>query len=179
MEQPLKEIFILESDQKFDEAFTLYKTLLKSDPLNFEYWKHYFFFIWSMLEDLNGIFSTLNNEELHKELKKELQYGLDNFENIDEINLIAGYTISIFPYEFGDYDELEEIGKNLLKKATEINPQNLIFKMILLGSYQKPTHNEKLEYEDLKPRVAKLILDQYSEKKGLLNEYLVQVFARK
>lgn len=179
MEQPLKEIFILESDQKFDEAFSLYKTLLKSEPLNFEYWKHYFFFLWSMLEDGIGIFSVLKNEELHKELKKELQYGLDNFENIDEFNLIAGYTISIFPYEFGDYDELEEIGKNLLKKATEINPQNLIFKMILLGSYEKPTHKEKFEYEDLKPKVAKLIIDQHSEKKGLLNEYFVQVFARK
>ena len=179
MEQPLKEIFILESDQKFDEAFSLYKTLLKSEPLNFEYWKHYFFFLWSMLEDGIGIFSVLKNEELHKELKKELQYGLDNFENIDEFNLIAGYTISIFPYEFGDYDELEEIGKNLLKKATEINPQNLIFKMILLGIYEKPTHKEKFEYEDLKPKVAKLIIDQHSEKKGLLNEYFVQVFARK
>jgi hypothetical protein len=179
MKQPLNEIFILESDQKFDEAFSLYKTLLKSEPLNFEYWKHYFFFLWSMLEHGIGIFSVLKNEELHKELKKELQYGLDNFENIAELNLIAGYTISIFPYEFGDYTELEEVGKTLLKKATEINPQNLIFKMILLGSYEKPTHNEKLEYEDLKPKVAKLILDLYSEKKGLLNEYFVKVFARK
>lgn len=132
-----------------------------------------------MLEDLDGTFSTLKNEELHKELKKELQYGLDNFEIIAEFNLIAGYTISIFPYEFGDYDELEEVGKNLLKKATEINPENIIFKMILLGSYEKPTHKEKLEYEDLKPKVAKLIIDQHSEKKGLLNEYFAQVFARK
>ncbi|CDT19998.1 hypothetical protein BN1088_1730004 [Sphingobacterium sp. PM2-P1-29] len=51
--------------------------------------------------------------------------------------------------------------------------------MILLGSYEKPTHKEKLEYEDLKPKVAKLILDLYSEKKGLLNEYFVQLFTRK
>lgn len=36
MKQPLKEIFKLESDQKFDEAFSLYKTLLKSEPLNFQ-----------------------------------------------------------------------------------------------------------------------------------------------
>jgi len=93
MKQPLNEIFILESDQKFDEAFSLYKILLKSEPLNFEYWKHYFFFLWSMLEDGIGIFSVLKNEELHKELKKELQYGLDNFENIAEFNLIAVYTM--------------------------------------------------------------------------------------
>lgn len=132
-----------------------------------------------MLEDLDGIFSTLKNEDINKELRKELQYGLDNFEDIAEFNLIAGYTISIFPYEFGDYDELEEVGNTLLKKANVLNPQNLIFKMILLGSYEKPTHTEKLEYEDLMPKVAKLILDQYSEKKGLLNEYFVQVFARK
>ncbi|MEJ5092779.1 hypothetical protein GEO21_22315 [Sphingobacterium faecium] len=108
MKRTLNEIFILESDQKFDEAFSLYKILLKSEPLNFEYWKHYFFFLWSMLEDGIGIFSVLKNEELHKELQKELQYGLDNFKNIAEFNLIAGYTISIFPYEFGDYDELKK-----------------------------------------------------------------------
>jgi hypothetical protein len=179
MKQSLNEIFILESDQKFDEAFSLYKILLKSEPLNFEYWKHYFFFLWSMLEDGVGIFSTLKNKDLHKELKKKLQYRLDNFENIAEFNLIAGYTISIFPYKFGDYDEFKEVGENLLKKAIEINPQNLIFKMIMLGSYEKPTYKEKLEYEDLKPKVAKLILDQYSQRKGLLNEYFAQVFARK
>lgn len=56
MKRTLNEIFILESDQKFDEAFSLYKTLLKSEPLNFEYWKHYFFFLWSMLEDGIEIF---------------------------------------------------------------------------------------------------------------------------
>lgn len=51
--------------------------------------------------------------------------------------------------------------------------------MILLGSYEKPTQKEKLEYEYLKPKIAKLILDQYSERKGLLNEYFIQLFTRK
>jgi hypothetical protein len=44
MKRTLNEIFILESDQKFDETFSLYKTILKSETLNFEYWKHNFFF---------------------------------------------------------------------------------------------------------------------------------------
>lgn len=178
MKENLEKIFILESEEKYDEAFLLYKSLLKLNPSSFEIWKYYFFFLWSMIEDVNGNFTIIKNENLNTELNKELQFGIENFEDLADFNFITGYAILIFPYEFGDYDELEKLGQKLLNKACELDPKNHLYKMVLLGSIEKPTELQRNEYEVLKPQVAELILEQNSEK-GLLNEYYRQVFVRK
>jgi len=177
MKQKLEKIFILESEEKYNEAFSSYKSLLKLNRLNFEIWKHYFFFLWSMIEDV-GNFTIIEDNKLKVELNKELQFGLRNFKNIAEFNFITGYTIHIFPYEFGDYEEFEELGRKLLIKAFELDNQNHLYEMVLLGSIEKPTELQKSKYENLKPKVRKLILKQ-NKGKGLLNEYYYDVFIRK
>ena len=54
MNQNLENIFKLESEEKYNEAYFQYKSLLNSNPINFEIWKYYYFFLWSMIEDVNG-----------------------------------------------------------------------------------------------------------------------------
>ena len=44
-----------------------------------------------------------------------------------EFNFLAGYAVSIFPYEFGDFEDLERQGAEMLLKATEIEPENIIY----------------------------------------------------
>lgn len=178
MNQNLENIFKFESEEKYNEAYSLYKSLLNSNPINFEIWNYYYFFLWSMIEDVNGFFTILSNKELRNELNKELEFGLKNFENIPEFNFITGYTITIFPYEFGDYDELEKVGKQLLSKASELEPHNVLFKMVLLGSLEKTNNIQKKEYNNLKSKVRKVILEKHGGN-GLLNEYYNQVFIRK
>ncbi|GEM_PF-693551 len=178
MEKNLEKIFILESKEKYNEAFISYKSLLNLNPTNFKIWKYYFFFLWSMIEDVNGNFTIIKNENLNIELNKELKLGMEKFKNLAEFNFITGYTISIFPYEFGDYDELEELGQELLCRACELDSENPFYKMVFLGSIENRTKIQQNEYETLKPRVEKLILEQNSEN-GLLNKYYRQIFVRK
>ena len=177
MNQNFENIFKLESEEKYNEAYFQYKSELKSSSLNFEIWKYYYFFLWSMLEDVNGNFTIFKNEDLRNELKKELEFGLRNFDNITEFNFIAGYTISIFPYEFGDYDQLEKFGKKLLSKASKLEPNNLLFKMVFLGCLENANVEQKKEYNNLKSKVKKEILEKHVGN-GLLNEYYNQVFIR-
>jgi len=178
MNQNLENIFKLESEEKYNEAYSQYKDLLNSDSIDFEFWKYYYFFLWSMIEDTDGFFTIFNNEVLRSELKKELEFGLKNFENVSEFNFIAGYTITIFPYEFGNYEELEKFGKQLLSKASKLEPNNALFKMVFLGSFENPNNKQKEEYNGLKLRVKKEILEKHGGN-GLLNEYYNQVFVRK
>ncbi len=178
MNQNLENIFKLESEEKYNEAYFQYKSLLNSNPINFEICKYYYFFLWSMIEDVNGFFTIYNNEDLSKELNKELKFGLKNFENIPEFNFIAGYTITIFPYEFGDYIELEKYGKQLLFKASKLEPNNVLFKMVFFGSLENTNDEQKKEYNNLKSKVSKEILENYFGN-GLLNKYYNQVFIRK
>lgn len=177
MNYNLENIFKLESEKNYNEAYSQYKSLLKTNPINFEIWKYYYFFLWSMIEDVNGFFTTLNNEDLRNELKKELEFGLKNFENIAELNFLAGYTTTIFPYEYGDYDEMEKFGKHLLSKASELEPNNVLFKMVFLGSLEHANVEQKKEYNNLKSKARKEILEKYVGN-GLLNEYYNQVFIR-
>ena len=178
MNYNLENIFKLESEEKYNEAYYQYKSLLKTSPLNFDIWKYYYFFLWSMIEDVSGVFTIFKGEDLRNELKNELDYGLKNFEKIAEFNFLAGYTTSIFPYEYGDYEEMENFGKQLLSKASELESNNVLFKMVFLGSLENPNVKQKNEYNNLKSKVKKEILEKHYGN-GLLNEYFNQVFIRK
>lgn len=175
MEKELEKIFELETEYNYDEAFLKYKQLLNSNHIDFDLWKYYYFFLWSMLEDLDNDFTILEKSNLKKELNIELEFGRKNFVNIAEFNFIAGYTISIFPYEFGDYAEFQNLGKNFLKAANKMDTQNSLYRMVVLGNSENLSNNERNEYEELRLKVSKQISEDHSGK-GILNEYYRSVF---
>jgi hypothetical protein len=174
MNQNLKQIFELESAEKYNEAYSEYRNLFSENNANFESWKYYFFFLWSMLEDVNGLFKK--DIDLRAELKSELNNGLKKYSELAEFNFIVGYTISIFPYEFGDYEEFEIKGKEMLKKAFELEQSNPIYKMVYLGS--KILNEKEQSLYKKACDESKLILKTKHSGKGLLNEYYNQVFNR-
>ena len=172
MNQNLEQIFELESAEKYNEAYSEYRNLISENNADFETWKYYFFFLWSMLEDVNGLFKK--DIDLRTELEFELKNGLKKYSELAEFNFIAGYAISIFPYEFGDYEELEIKGKEMLKKAFELEQTNPIYKMVYLGS-KSLNEKEQSLYKNACAE-SKLILKTKHNGKGLLNEYYNQVF---
>tara|TARA_R110002126_G_scaffold78629_1_gene195615 strand:- start:5138 stop:5665 length:528 start_codon:yes stop_codon:yes gene_type:complete len=174
MNQNFEQIFELETAEKYNEAYSEYKKLISENNAEFETWKYYFFFLWSMLEDVNGQFKK--DIDLRTELESELKNGLNKYSELAEFNFIAGYTISIFPYEFGDYEELEIKGKEMLKKAFELEPSNPIYKMVYLGS-KSLNEKEQSIYKKACAESKQILITKHSGK-GLLNEYYNQVFNR-
>lgn len=174
MNENLQKIFELENAEKYNEAYYLYQKQTSENNTDFEIWKYYFFFLWCMIEDVTGIFTV--EIDLRKTLEIELKYGLNKFSESAEFNIIVGYAICIFPYEFGDYEELEEKGNEMLKKASEMEPTNPIYKMIYLGS--KSMNNEEQSLYKKACESSKLILKNKYNGKGLLNKYFTQVFNR-
>ncbi|QYA26907.1 hypothetical protein G3I01_15850 [Gramella sp. MT6] len=173
MKEKLNKIFELESKEKYNEAFTAYQKLILENPEDFKTWKFYYFFLWSMLEVSNKQFTK--KIDLNKELEKQLNIGLRKFSNLPEFNFIAGYTISIFPYQFGEYEDLEKKSIEMLKLATKSEPENLIYKMAFLGS-QTGDLNDK-EYVEISKKAQTSIKSEY-QGKGLLNHYFLQVLKR-
>ena len=174
MNQNLEQIFELESAEKYNEAYSEYRNLISENNADFETWKYYFFFLWSMIEDVDGLFKK--DIDLRTELESELKIGLKKYSDLAEFNFIAGYAISIFPYEFGDYEELEIKGKEMLKKAFELEQSNPIYEMVYLGSKSLNKKEQSL-YKKACVK-SKLILKTKHSGKGLLNEYYNQVFNR-
>jgi hypothetical protein len=170
----MDQIFELESSEKYNDAYLLYKKLISEDNANFETWKYYFFFLWSMIEDVNGKFTI--DLDLRAELETELKNGENKYSRLAEFNFIAGYAIGIFPYEFGDYEELESKSKEMLKKASELELINPIYKMAYLGS--KALNANELNLYKKACLDSKNIIKTKYKGKGLLNEYFRQVFSR-
>jgi hypothetical protein len=174
MNENLKQIFELESAEKYNDAYSLYQKLISEKNVGFETWKYYFFFLWSMIEDVNGLFRK--DIDLRTELESELNNGLKKYSELAEFNFIAGYAVCIFPYEFGDYEELDTKGRKMLKTASEMEPNNPIYKMAYLGS-QVLNKKEQSLYEKVCAESKPILNTKYSGK-GFLNEYFSQVFNR-
>ena len=174
MNQNLEQIFELESAEKYNEAYSLYQKLISVNNADFETWKNYFFFLWSMLEDVNGVFRK--DIDLRTELESELKSGLNKYSELAEFNFIVGYAVSIFPYEFGDYEELDTKGKEMLKKAYEMEPNNPIYGMAYLGSQSLTEKGQRL-YEKACEESKPILITNYGGK-GFVNEYFSQVFNR-
>ena len=174
MKKKFSKIFELETAGKYNKAYFEYQKLISENNSDFETWKFYFFFLWSMLEDVNGQFTE--NIDLRTELEAELKSGLKNYSDLAEFNFIAGYAVSIFPYEFGDYEELDKKGRKMLRIASELEPNNPIYKMVYLGT-QEQTKKNQTEYQNACQDSELKVQETYNGN-GLLNEYFKDVLIR-
>lgn len=172
MTQSLQEIFKLEDDNQFDKAFEKYSDLYSKSQSNYEVWKHFYFFLWTTIEDAPSSFQDKIN--LRHLLQNLFDEGKQNFSDKADFNFIAGYTVSIFPYEYGDYEDLEEEGNQMLLKATQLDPDNVIYKMVFQGNL---TMTDKEKYRQLEIKAAPKVLETF-EGNGALKKYFKQVLYR-
>ena len=173
MKKELNEIIKLEANKKFELAFQAYFELYNRNKDNFEIWKHFFFFLWIIIEDMPNDFS--DKLERENQLKEMFEEGILIFSQIPEFNFIAGYAMSIFPYEFGDFEEYENKSFELLAKARNLEPNNEIYEMVYLGNLK---NNNSTEYQNAKNNAKQEVIEKYNGL-GLLNEYFLQVLVKK
>lgn len=172
MTQKLEKIFELEEENKFDEVFELYHNLYSERKSDYEIWKNFYFFLWTAIEDGTSQFNE--RIEVKKLLQKLFDEGKRNFSELADFNFITGYTVSIFPYEYGDYDDLEFEANQMLKKATEFEPENIIYKLVYFGNL---VNIDKEEYRKLEIESSPKVLETFNGK-GILNKYFRQVLNR-
>jgi len=172
MTKSLNDIFKLEDNNQFDKVFVAYSDLYNSDKNNYEVWKHFYFFLWTAIEDAPSSFHDKIN--LRHLLQGMFDEGKKAFPDNADFNFIAGYTVSIFPYEYGDYEDLEKEGNEMLLKATKLQPDNLIYKMAYLGSVADV---DKQLYRQAEIDAAPKVLETFSGT-GTLNKYFRQVLYR-
>jgi hypothetical protein len=172
MTQSLYNIFKLEDNKQFDEAFDAYNNFYNQNKNDYEVWKHFYFFLWTAIEDAPSSFHDKIN--LRPLMQIMFDEGKKAFADNADFNFIAGYTVSIFPYEYGDYDDLEKEGNEMLLKATQLQPDNLIYRMVYLGSI---SNVDRQQYRQVEIDAAPKVLETFSGT-GALNRYFRQVLYR-
>ena len=172
MTQLLQDIFSMEDSEKFDEAFEAYNALYNRDKNDYDVWKHFYFFLWTAIEDApNSFHDKVNLQHL---LQIMLEEGKKSFADKADFNFIAGYTVSIFPYEYGDYEDLKEEGQKMLYKATQLEPKNSIYRMVYLGSLEG---GDKELYKKAEIDAAPKVIETFSGQ-GALNRYFREILYR-
>lgn len=172
MTKSLEDIYKLEDAEKFDEAFAAYDSIYNQSKNAYEVWKHFYFFLWTAIEDAPSSFH--NKINLRHLLQLMFDEGKKTFADNADFNFIAGYTVSIFPYEYGDYEDLEKEGQQMLLKATKLEPDNSIYRMVYLGSL--PDGDKQL-YRQAEIEAAPKVLERFSGN-GSLNKYFKEILYR-
>jgi len=173
MSNQLIEILTLENSHQYEKAYDSYVQLYSSDRSNYDAWKHFYFFLW-IAYDEDITIPSRENLELPSFLPSMLKEGQQVFAEMADFNFIAGYTISIFPYLFGDYKEMEKIGNEMILKATKLDPENHIYRMAYLGSIENV---DRTLYEQSVREAAPFVALTFTGS-GILNEYFKDVLYR-
>jgi hypothetical protein len=172
MKKSLQEILILEDKKSFDEAFEAYNNMYGKDKSDYAIWKHFYFFLWTAIEDAPGSFHERVN--LRDLLQVMFDEGKKAFASIADFNFIAGYTVSIFPYEYGDYEDLGKEGHDMLLRAATLEPGNSIYRLAYLGGTSDGDSHEYMQAAiDARPHVLETFAGA-----GTLNKYCREIFYR-
>ena len=161
----------LEDSGDFDQAFEAYNRLYQTSTSEFEIWKHFYFFLWTAIEDASSEFQERIN--LREKLREMYDDGKELFQNYTEFKFIAGWTVSIFPYEYEGYEDLEREGKELLRQANQEDPDGKIYRMAYLGSFE----SDEQEYKQAVLETSPVVMERF-QGPGLLNSYFRQVLNR-
>jgi hypothetical protein len=169
-------IIELEHHENYQNALNNYRKLY-SNFNNLDVWKYYYFFLWYItVEDLPlGLQEFVESNNLAKELSQIGHEGLQKYSNKPEALFLLGYTINLFPYYFGDYEKWEMKGKEMLIKASQLQPENKIYRMVALG--QLDNWQDNPEYNQACEIAASEVILTYNGK-GLMNDYFKEVLIR-
>ncbi|QEK13136.1 hypothetical protein FQB35_12855 [Crassaminicella thermophila] len=166
---------ILEKNQQWNEARTYIYTKWMENQLDLKVTIRLGFLCWYILVEWDCINSEgVNQEKFENSLKEVTQFGLMNFSEEIEFLWIFGYMISMFPYYFGDYEEMEQLGIEMLRKAHHLDTSDSIVKMVYLGH----NYNENPKEYEKSCKMSKLLIVDRFKGEGILAEYFREVLNR-
>jgi hypothetical protein len=174
----LDEILELEENLQLENAFQFYQLIYKDHPNDFQTWEHYYFFLWyTEVESgcINGGLAFTEKYAIDRLLKPIFLEGKERFSHLAEFNFISGYTISLFPYYYGEYEELERYAIELLDTATKLDPLNPLYKATFLGA--TPIEQLPKDYTYYRNLTKTTIWPKYVGK-GFLNEHMRDMISK-
>lgn len=151
----------LEQAEKWYEATEMLYNLWRKDKTNLGKLCRLISECWYVLSEWDCIQKDdLSFDAFKKIMAETTQYGLVHFNSNPDFLWLIGYMISMFPFLFYEdgsddlYIRWEKKGKEMLLRSTQLAPDNLIARVLCLGSQCEST-----EYLSVKKRVALQLKD--------------------
>ena len=125
---------------------------------------------WERLENTQN----LDRTDFSTPLTEVKKYGFEHFADSDTFLWIFGYLIRLFPYWFSDFNgdlaSWEKAGQDMIAQAYQINPENLIAKMLSLP--------EESEAYKSTCKMLEKSLNEYFSGKSAIEVYFKKVLSR-
>lgn len=168
------EVDRLEHQEKWNEAKAYLLKAWQQNPTDLKTTVRLGFFCWYVVveqEPLGITDADIDTGELESILTEVTHFGLAHFMTHEDFLWCFGYMISMFPYYFGDYEQWEEKGISMLKRAYELYPEEPVYKYSYLGSFS----NTYRKHKDVLQQVQTVLEDRFKGD-GLLSEYFKSIW---
>lgn len=168
------EVDRLENQAKWNEAKEYLLKAWQQNPTDLKTTVRLGFFCWYVVveqEPLGITDADIDTGELESILTEVTHFGLAHFMTNEDFLWCFGYMISMFPYYFGDYEQWEEKGIFMLKRAYELYPEEPVYKYSYLGSFS----NTYRKHKDVFQQVQTVLEDRFKGD-GLLSEYFKSIW---
>ena len=169
----------LEQSEDWDNARVLLYSLWENDKDNVNKLCRVISECWYVLTEWDCCISNknLSYDDFKNTLINVTEYGLAYFSDNEKFLWMTGYMISLFPYLFykDDIDDLysqwEQRGKEMLLHSNQIAPDNLISKVLYLG-----TLNNSDDYLTTKLQLAPLLTNIF-QGQTVIEEYFKDILS--
>lgn len=123
----------LECQEKWNEAKDYMYEEWKKDSLSLKKYLRLSFLCWYIVVESGCLNDpSINSEEYENILLEIKDFGFNHFGRDSEFLWIYGYMVSLFPYYFGEYEEWEEKGQQMIYEAHQLRPQDSIIKLVYI-----------------------------------------------
>ncbi|OIN67358.1 hypothetical protein BLD48_06965 [Exiguobacterium sp. KRL4] len=168
------EVDKLEKQEKWNEAKAYLLNSWRQNPADLKTVIRLGFFCWYVVVEqgpLGIADADVDMDELETLLEEVTHFGLTHFMTNEDFLWCFGYMISMFPYYFGDYEQWEEKGISMLKRASELRPDEPIYTYSYLRSFSNTYDKHKEVFQQVQ-----IVLEDRFKGEGLLSDYFKNAF---
>lgn len=163
------EVDRLEKQEKWNEAKVYLLKSWRQHPDDLKTVIRLGFFCWYVTFEHGPLEITENDidiKELESLLKEVTHDSLRHFMNYEDFLWCFGYMIWMTPYYFGEYNEWEEKGTSMLRRAHELCPDEPIYAYSYLRSFSNTYGTRENELQQIQN-----VLENRFKGEGLLSDY--------
>jgi len=131
-----------------------------------------------MLEGECFGYKNINMNDFSNNFIKLYSDTKDSFKDDPNYLLIIGYIMNFTPeYFIKDYSKLNEyenLGREMVKKAFEANPQNIVSESIYRVCFE--SHEGYNKYQEKYKKNLEMVLEEFFGNRGGMGDYFISIF---
>jgi len=166
------------SKEMWDKAINALENRYISNPNCKENVIRYMFILWYLLlEDKCVGYKDFNRSKSRKILSEIYFSSKDLFSTDPDYLFIVGYMITFAVFEISEtkkWIDFNKVGDSMIKKAYELQPDNIVYELAYICSLKNP--KEYFKFQIKNKNIINKALEKYFDNRGLMGDYFYSIY---